>query len=342
MESKRSIAVEALRRIGKREDLPEPVLHPSPLEFRYRNRMTFTLLRRGVDGGRVIAGLHEIDRPDRLVEVDERCLLPEGPIAQVWGELRREWGPGAVRLPGGAELRLTLRATREGRVLLAVDGGKGSGEPEELLARIPGLQAVWQTFGRTGRAPRLLAGEGSLPEQWEGEEFELRPTAFLQVNRAAVEPMRAAVLAAIVAKGEGRTVLDAYCGTGSYGREVARRGGRCIGIELDPGAARAAREGAPEAFRVVEGRVEDHLAGALPAEVAVLNPPRAGVAPGVMEALARAGVERIVYASCDPATLARDLQRLGEGYRISGFEIFDLFPQTAHLETLLVLDRMET
>jgi 23S rRNA (uracil1939-C5)-methyltransferase len=302
--------------------------------------MTFSLLRRGVDGGTVVAGLHEIDRPERVLDIDGRCLLPEEPIARVWDGLRREWGPGAVRLPSGPDLRLTLRATVSGRVLLAIDGGRGAGEPEELMRRIPELEAVWQTFGGTDRAPRLLAGEARTQDVWEGEEIEVRPTAFLQVNRLGAESLREVVIEEVMESGGPRRVLDAYCGAGIYGREIARRGGECVGIELDPGAVRIARAGAPQGFRVLMGRVEDLLSETLPTDVALLNPPRAGVGKGVMEALRDAAVERLVYVSCDSATLARDTLLLGGRYRVSSFHFFDLFPQTAHVETVLSLDRV--
>jgi 23S rRNA (uracil1939-C5)-methyltransferase len=334
------MVLEALKRIGKWEDLPEPTLNGSPLEFRYRNRMTFTLLRRGVDGGTVVAGLHEIEHPERVLDTDGRCLLPEEPISRVWDQLRSEWGPGAVRLPLGPELRLTLRATISGKVLLAIEGGKGAGEPEELLKRIPDLGAIWKTYGGTGRSPKLLAGETRTQDLWEGEAVELMPSAFLQVNRRGAEPLREAVVAEVLGLGEGGRVLDAYCGAGIYGREIARAGRECIGIELDSGAVRVARDGAPAGFRVISGRVEDRLPEALPVDVAVLNPPRTGVEQGVMEALTAAGVERMVYVSCDPATLARDTALLGGAFRVSSFQIFDLFPQTAHVETVLTLDRV--
>ncbi len=100
-----------------------------------------------------------------------------------------------------------------------------------------------------------------------------------------------------------------------------------------------ARKRPVEGFQVVEGRVEDRLPGALPADLVILNPPRTGVADGVMQEVARKGPERVVYVSCDPATLARDVARLGEGYRVRRIQAFDLFPQTAHVETVLTLDR---
>jgi 23S rRNA (uracil1939-C5)-methyltransferase len=90
-------------------------------------------------------------------------------------------------------------------------------------------------------------------------------------------------------------------------------------------------------LEVVEGKVEDEIQGLLPKDLVILNPPREGLAGGVTEALARETVPKVIYVSCDPATLARDLARMGPGYRVEGVRCFDLFPQTAHVETVVSL-----
>jgi len=334
--AKASIVTAALHRIGKRENLPAARLHAAPEEFHYRNRLTFTLRR--LSGGRVVAGLHAMDRPERIVDVDDRCLLGEVPVLHAWKGLREGWGPGARLLPEGEELRLTLRATAGGEVLLVVAGGHGDGDPVELLARVPGLRAIWRLSSGDGSEPVFLAGDQGLTEEWMGEAFRLGPMAFLQVNRRAAELLHRAVVRAMGEVREMR-VLDAYCGSGGYGRWAACRGAQCIGIESDPGAARMAREGVEVGFSLLEGRVEDRIGEALPADLALLNPPRAGVEDGVMERLAAAVTPRLIYVSCDPATLARDVARLGSSYAIRTLEVFDLFPQTARVETLLTLTK---
>ncbi len=354
LRAKERMVLESLRRIGGLEVVPAPVVHPSPREFGYRNRMTFTLRR--LRAGRVVAGLHERERPGRILEVDGRCLLAEDPVREAWAALREAWGPGANALPAGGELRLTLRGTEEGDVVLLVRGGRGRGTPERLLDAVPGLRAVWHRPSGSGAA-EFLAGQVSVEERWLGERWTLEPEAFLQVNRSLARTLHEAVEDAL---GEvaGLRVVDAYCGTGMYGRAAALRGAAlATGIELDPAAARVAGRPGPAAFRVLEGRVSGRLHEALPADVVLLNPPRSGVEEGVMEELAEAPPARIVYASCDPATLARDVARLlrgagpaaagagsgedgGEaGYRVARLELFDLFPQTANVETLLVLER---
>jgi 23S rRNA (uracil1939-C5)-methyltransferase len=126
---------------------------------------------------------------------------------------------------------------------------------------------------------------------------------------------------------------------GLHARRLARAGAEAVGIELDPLAVAAARRGAPGGAVFVEGMVEAHLGDHLPADVVILNPPRAGASAEVAEILAARPAGRIVYVSCDPATLARDLKRLGGGYRLDSVRCFDLFPQTAHVETVAVLVR---
>jgi len=291
-----------------------------------------------------VAGFHELERPGRVVDVDERCLLPEPAILRVWEALRANWGAGARRLPSGRELRLTLRATADEAVILIVRGGRGPGDPEALLQSVPGLAAIWHEPGEPGVAA-FLAGVAEIREEWLGESMVLEPGAFLQVNRPLAAELHEAILSSL-GRLEGVRLVDAYCGTGVYGRTAAGRGARSIGIELDAGAVRMAdaaqRSGGAVvsggSFRVLEGRVSDRLREALPADVVILNPPRTGCESGVMEQLAGARPPRVVYASCDPATLARDVALLGGGYRVVGLEVFDLFPQTAHVETILTLD----
>ncbi len=322
---------DALTRIGGMETAaPDP--SPSPREVRYRNRVSFTLKR--LRSGRVVAGFHELERPARVVDLGGDCLLPEAPVARAWDALRGAWGPGARRLPAGGTLRLTLRAV-EGGVVLVVEGGRGSGDAPALLDAVPDLQAVWR---KDAKGPaQLLAGRGDTTEAWLGERFPVGASAFLQVNREAAELLHAAVVEAVDAA-PGDAVVDAYCGVGVYGRTLARAGARVTGIELDAEAAAAARHAAPDGFSVLEGPVELRLPEALPARRVVLNPPRTGLHEAVPARLVASGVERLVYVSCDPATLARDAARLEERYRLAGVRAFDLFPQTAHVETVAVFE----
>lgn len=331
--AKSRIVADALARIGG-IDVEPPEVVASPREQRYRNRVSFALRRLG--RGRVVAGFHALHDPQRIVKIDGACLLPESPIARVWDRLRAAWGPDARRLPAGERLRLTLRATARGEVSLLVEGGFSPGRPQELLDAVDGLVSLWHRAGNA--EPELVAGAPGLPETWGEESFELSGAAFLQVNREAAARLEAHVLE-LARPADGLRVIDAYCGVGLHARRLARAGAQVIGIELDPVAVAEARRGAPDGVRFEAARVEQRLPELLPADLVILNPPRAGIAEEVAAALAARPPERIVYVSCDPATLARDLRRLGGTFRLSGLRCFDLFPQTAHVETVVLLTR---
>lgn len=326
------MVADALERIGGISVEP-PEVEPSPDEFRYRSRVTFTLQR---NGDEVRAGFHALEAPGTIVEVGAECRLPVEPLARTWEELRGAWGDEAVRLPGGETLRLTLRSVADG-VVLVVHGGRGRGRPEELLELVEGLRAVWKEEpGQDGAT--LLAGDPELREERSGRDLLVRGSAFLQVNRPAAARVHEHVLSRVRVSGESR-VVDAYCGVGLLGMDLARQGARVTGIEVNPQAVAAAREAAPDGFRVLEGRVEERLAEALPADLVILNPPRAGLADAVPPTLLESAPSHLVYVSCDQATLARDLQRLSSEYSLHEIRAFDLFPQTAHVEAVAILRR---
>jgi len=332
LRAKHAIVEAALQRIG-RLDVPRFEVVPSPREFHYRNRLSFTLRR--TQTGRVIAGFHEIDRPDRIVDITGACLLPEEPIARAWQQVRDHWGADAALLPSGEELRLTLRASASGQVALIIDGGYSRGQAQRLLEAVPGVSAIWHR-GAADQTHQLLAGEATLAESWQDENIELSGTVFLQVNRTAAELLEEYVMQ-LAEQSRGRKVIDAYCGIGLHARRLARIGFDVVGIELDEGAVEEARRTAPPATSFIADRVESALPSVLPADLVILNPPRAGVDGGALDALIAEPPARIIYISCDPATLARDLGRLSARFKLQSLRCFDLFPQTAHVESVAEL-----
>lgn len=170
--------------------------------------------------------------------------------------------------------------------------------------------------------------------------------SFVQVNPEIAALLLREVVARTSAL-DARTAIDAYSGAGDTAATLTAQGVRVVAIESDAEATAycGARQHAPA--RVVTARVEDVLASLLPADVVILNPPRTGVHERVTKALARvpgsaaAGdIRAILYVSCDPATLARDVSRL-KGWRVHDLVCFDMFPQTSHVETVCEL-RPET
>jgi 23S rRNA (uracil1939-C5)-methyltransferase len=330
LRAKARIVADALNRLGGLNVEPPEVV-ASPREHRYRNRVSFALRR--LRDGRVLAGFHAIGNPRRIVETDGECLLMEEAIGRVWDRLRAHWGAAADRLPAGPQLRLTLRAGAGGEVSLLVEGGTGGGAADELIAEVPGLVAIWHQPAGSGAL--LVAGAPGLPETWGDETLELSGAAFLQVNRGAAALLETHVeeLAGSVA---GLRVVDAYCGVGLHARRLARAGAQVVGLELDASAVAEARRSAPMGAQFEEGPVEALLPRHLPADLVILNPPRAGVAPEVAASLQAAPPGKLIYISCNPATLARDLKRM-TALQLDGLRAFDLFPQTAHVETVALL-----
>jgi 23S rRNA (uracil1939-C5)-methyltransferase len=323
--AKATIVADALRRIGGLGiDVPEVVTAAN--EFEYRNRVSFQLRRLHTD--HVIAGFHEMDRPSTILDVDERCLLPEPAIRDSWKVLRREWGRSAHRLPAGESLRLTLQSTGSGDVGLMIHDGFGDGRPDEILERVPGIVAVWKT-GPDGE-PVHLAGRTALHDD---DGVDLEAGVFTQVNRAVARRLEAH-LRSLLGDVTGTRIIDAYCGVAGRAIRLAEAGARVTGIETNPRAVAEARRRSVPGFDIVEGPVEDELAGVLPADVIIVNPPRAGIDGTVCDTILGLSAARVIYVSCDPATLARDCARLAPRFTMNGARCFDMFPQTAHIETV--------
>lgn len=335
LRAKAGIVADAFRRLGGL-DAPPVEVEPSPRELGYRNRISVVLRRS--DTGDVTAGFHALDGGKEIVDIDA-CPLAEDPINEVWAALRTAWGDGASELPKGRELRLTLRTNHEGRVGMAIDGSRGGGHEgiARLVEGIDILDSVW-ILGDRGAVARH-AGAETMPEQLGGYEIPLAGTAFTQVNRGAADLMNEYVVEQCgdVTK---RRVVDAYCGFGTRTVALARTGAITVGIDFDTtaieSASRLAREaGLGAAF--IAARVERRIKKELPAEVVIVNPPRSGIATDVTRALLEKPGGRLIYVSCDPATLARDLKRLSPLYHLTACRAFDLFPQTSHVETVATL-----
>jgi len=200
-----------------------------------------------------------------------------------------------------------------------------------------------------GDAYRTLWGRDWLEEELCGLTFRLSVPSFFQINRDQTERLYQLALEFAGLTGE-ETVLDLYCGIGTISLCLARRAGHVIGAEVVPQAVEDARANAlrngvtnAEFFCGDAGEVAARLAGqGVRPQVICVDPPRKGLAPEVPAVLSSMAPDRIVYVSCDPATLARDVKRLEElGYRAVQAQPVDLFPRTAHVETVVLLSKGE-
>jgi len=203
----------------------------------------------------------------------------------------------------------------------------------------------------TGESERVLLGSGTIVEKLLGLEFEVSGSAFLQTNSRQAEALYARALQAAALKGR-ECVLDLYCGAGTLTLVLARAAGEAIGVESVPDSIERARMNAVRngianaRFETGEARavLREWARGERPRaprpDVVVVDPPRSGLHARVVARVAELEPRRVVYVSCNPATLARDLKDFGaRGYTLAEVAPFDLFPHTPHIECVALLTR---
>jgi 23S rRNA (uracil1939-C5)-methyltransferase len=315
-EARRTIVGDALRRIAKLE-VADPELIPATEEFEYRTKIT---LHADADGR---IGLHPLDQPDRVFEL-VRCHITRAELMSLWRELRsrRELLP-----PGLRQIVLRLDRREERHVVMVTRDDSAWNGGAVLLDALA---------SRGEGATLWLQPEGGEARAIAGTDQPFPATVFEQVHPAMGDRVRAHAIAGLndVA---GRQVWDLYAGIGETTAALARLGAAVESVESDARAVAEAEARGPRAKRHV-GRAERVVARLGAPDLVITNPPRTGMDERVTAALATAAPRRIVYISCDPATLARDLTRLPD-FKLHSVVAFDLFPQTAHVETVAVLDR---
>jgi 23S rRNA (uracil1939-C5)-methyltransferase len=322
--AKAAIVAEQLARIaGVRDADVRPTL-PSPADWHYRARITLA-----VEGRR--AG-YQRARSHTLVEIAD-CPIAEPVLAAHLGAAR-EW----IRTLRAPLRRVTIAAAPGGVALAATatarPGPADLGASEALLARVATVRGMVVSGG----GARLVAGDPTVRVSLEpGLDLEVPADVFTQVNPGANRTLVETVVS-LGSFAAGERVLDLYCGAGNFSLPLARRGAAVLGIERSTVAvaaarANAARLGLDATFRAaaVADVLRDVPAGSI--DAVVLDPPRRGAADA-LPALAALRARRIIYVSCDPATLARDVQRLlAHGYRLGRVQPIDVFPQAYHVET---------
>lgn len=317
------IAGDALRRIG-RLSLDDPPLVAAPRQLGYRAKLT---LHRSADGRRI--GYHRAGRAGQVFALGQ-CLLADASLQALWssvhraaGQLPRDLGSLVLRLDGTGGRHLVAETT--------------SGE---AWTTAPMLQQALRADGITAHlwwqppqgAARVMAG---------GSGGAYPATVFEQVHPEMGRAVRAHALSAL-GDVHGLHVWDLYAGIGDTTAALLDGGATVESVELDVRAvAWAERQRPDDGARAVRlaGTVESRIGALRPAAAAVTNPPRAGMDAAAVRVLAQRGPARVVYISCDPATLARDLALLADAYAVRDVTAFDLFPQTAHVECVAVLER---
>ena len=356
LEAKRQRVEDALRRVGGADIAVSEIL-PSPQTLRYRNKGQFPV----GPGGEI--GFYRA-RSHQVIPVSD-CLLQHPAANRIAGALREYMR--TFRVPGydertgeGLVRHLYVRTSVAGEALVCVVVNGERLPHEEELAE--GIRRAWpDTAGVVlntnkrntnvilGEQYRTLWGTDRLEDTLCGLHFSLSIPSFYQVNRDQAERLYAKAMALAGLTGR-ETVLDLYCGTGTITLAMAGRARRVIGAEIVAPAIEDARRNAAangitnaEFFCGDAGEVAARLAVEdLRPDVITVDPPRKGLGEDVVAAIARMAPERVVYVSCDPATLGRDVKRfVAAGYRLREAAAVDMFPRTAHVETAALLERPE-
>ena len=353
--AKRQRVQDALTRIGGLELTVEEILGAKNPEH-YRNKSQYPV---GADGS---IGFFQA-RTHKVVPI-RRCLIQTETAdrtAQAVGEWMRRYKISAYDETTGKGLvrHVCVRVNRKGESLccVVVNGNKVPREPE-LAAYV--TAAVSHTVGvllnsntRRGNVIlgdkyRTLFGRNYLMDTLCGLEFKLSMPSFYQVNRDQAEALYGKALEFAGLTGN-ETVLDLYCGIGTITLCLAKAAKRVIGAEIVPPAIRDAKENAlrnhVENAEFFCGDAADIAAklesDGLRPDVVTVDPPRKGLAPEVIASVAAMGPEKVVYVSCDPATLGRDVKIFREfGYEAKRAAAVDMFPGTAHVETVCLLSKL--
>ncbi|WP_227738810.1 23S rRNA (uracil(1939)-C(5))-methyltransferase RlmD [Waddlia chondrophila] len=346
LERKRQRVVDAFERIGKLMDVEVLPCVPSPLPLKYRNKVQAPIRQKkeGLSIGFYARNSHH------LVDVDLcyiHCAL---------GQRVYERSVALLKSSGISKEKLRhliiKTAVKTEQALVVIVTGTDQKKSlarlaEEIQRQCPEVKGVIQNVNPhlhnvvLGKTFEVLSGQGWMEEEILDLRFYVSPASFFQVNPAQAEQLYRQVIDWAELKG-GERVLDAYCGVGTLSLLLARKAGRVVGVECVPQAiADAERNASLNCLANVSfvcAEAEKWIQSAERMDLVVLNPPRKGCHPEMIKAIGKMRPTRLIYVSCDPATLARDLAMLQEsGYKIDGACPFDMFPQTAHVETVVKL-----
>ncbi len=350
---------DALRRIGGFAEPPLEPIEPAVEQFHYRNKLEYSFT--SIPSGPAL-GFHKAGRWDEVLEI-ERCWLTTD-LGNAIRNAVRDWARAeGLEAYDQAEHTGYLRhlVVREGRntaqalVQLVTAAGERFDRDElvETLRRFSEVRSIhWAVNDSpaevTNLPTTLLWGEEAIEEELCGLRFRVRPNAFLQTNTAMAERLYG--LAAEYAELSGsETVYDLYCGIGTIGLTLASRALTVWGVDVSEESVACALENADlngianAAFFAGEvgASLEELRERAGPPDVAVVDPPRAGLSGKALRRLARLEAPRLIYVSCNPTTLAGNAKELARdwGYRLERARPVDMFPHTPHVETVALLTR---
>ncbi len=376
LELKKQHVIDSFERIGKLKNPPVKEVIGCENQYFYRNKMEFSF---GYDGEMNFAlGMHVPGRKFDILDLEE-CYLQSELSVKIVNLMRdfavkKKWKPFKFSVGEGFLRQLFVREGKNsGEVLvnlvtsndlpenfekdkmelvhelLELNQNEGGSEPDKRITSIYWSEIISKRGVRRQTREHLLFGKRTLNEKLnlkngDSLEFDILPQAFFQVNTAQAEILYNRVLE-LVKRGEHNVVFDLFCGTGTIGLFIAKHVEQVWGVELNEDAVVVARENARknnifniDFFTGDVGKVLERMKDR--PSLIVVDPPRAGLTPKMIDQLNGFGAGEIIYVSCNPATLARDCQLLGEyGYKVQEITPVDMFPHTYHIENVCLLSR---
>ncbi len=346
LELKRQTVQDALKHIGGLEQIEVLPVKGMDEPYRYRNKGSFPFAF--TPDGNTSFGFFA-PRSHRLIPIFD-CQIQDVRIIRILNAVL-EWArkyriPPYDETTGKGILRhLVCRVTSLGQAMAVIVTTGQLPHKKELLEMLSFVDSVWQNIN-TRKTNAIfginfihLAGEKKLSHELCGLQFSVGPNSFLQVNSSQTEVLYTEAINRLNPS-DKESVLDAYCGIGTMSLLLARSALQVTGVEIVPEAIENARQNASlnhtENVSFVCESVENYIKQAN-FDVLMLDPPRKGCDPAVIHSILEKGVSRIVYVSCNPATLARDIGLLLPDYSVSSIQPVDMFPHTRHVETVCSL-----
>ena len=344
---------EALTRLGGLSEVPlRPILGMDAPE-RYRNKGAFPY---GMTDQGPAFGFYA-PRSHRLVPVTD-CQIEQKPVCDAVNAVQKWADKYSIRAyderTGKGCLRHAVaRVTTAGELMVVVVARGDLLHKQELVDALPFADSVyWNRNDRNtnvifGDSFTLLSGRPTLRETLCGLDFEVSPRSFLQVNPVQTGKLYGAALALLSPK-PSETVADVYCGIGTISLLLAQKAGKVVGIEVVPEAVENAKENAARngiqnasfLCATAEEALPKLVSSGQRIDCLTVDPPRKGCDTEVIDAILASGVERMVYISCNPATLARDIKLLtAGGFTVQAVQPVDMFPRCGHVESVVLMSR---
>ena len=341
-EVKRAGVAAAMRREGVRAAVGDLI---SGSERGYRNKAVFHFDENGNCG-------YFAEGTNTFVKI-EKCLICDEKINIIKNEVQRLAAGCGLAAKDLSYLYIRyMKETDEASVVLGYRGGEDlSSFAKELTAAVPCVKGVFRGRGRSPESKderfELIAGEERITAKIAGVDLALSPASFFQVNTSQAQKLCETAVRLAALK-DGERAADIYCGAGLFGLALAKSapGAEVYGIEINDDAVRDANRNA-ERCRVknaffLQGDSSElkSKTGIDSLDVAVVDPPRTGLSKKTIAEIIDLSPERIVYVSCNPSTLARDIKLLSDSYSIDEVVGVDMFPRTKHVESVVLMTRL--